>query len=111
MSQHIVCLKRDKSDDLVRVQLGWDKPFETFYMVVFEESPIGQEEDEEKIVYSNCDDPRSTGQELDYFKRVAIELGCDIPDAMWRAAYQDREFNVVNKTVFYTPQGNVVEPF
>ncbi|MGG5276329.1 hypothetical protein [Pseudomonas syringae pv. coryli] len=113
MSQHIVCLQRENSESRVRVQLGWDRPFSVFYMVVFEEPTAGTDADEyeEKILYSNCDDPRSAGRELDYFKQVAIALGCNVPDVMWRAAYQDREFDVVNKTVFYTPQGDLIEPF
>jgi hypothetical protein len=82
-----------------------------FYLVVFAEPPAGHQYDEDRIVYSNLDDPLSSGKELGYFKTVAMKLGCEVPDSMWRAAYQDREFNVVNKTVFYSPNGDVVEPF
>lgn len=111
MSQHFVCLERGGGRGLVRVQLGWDKGMSDFYLVVFEEPPAGHQFDEDRIVYSNLDDPASVGKELDYFKTVAIKLGCEVPDFMWRAAYQDREFNVVNKTVFYSPKGDVIEPF
>ncbi|RBB97328.1 hypothetical protein C3E97_028115 [Pseudomonas sp. MWU12-2115] len=111
MSQHIVRLEREGGRGQVRVQLGWDKPMSDFYLVVFEEPPEGQEFDEDRIVYSNLDDPNSIGKELGYFKTVAIKLGCEVPDLMWRAAYQDRDFNVVNKTVFYSQAGNIVEPF
>lgn len=109
MSQHIVCVPCAKSNGLVRVQLGWDKPMAEFYLVVFAEPPAGQQYSDERIIYSNLDDPRSHAQELSYFKGVVRELGCDVPESMWRAAYQDREFNVVNKTVFYSQSGDVVE--
>lgn len=111
MSQHIVCLQRVDSSDSVRVMLGWDKPLEEFYLVIFEEPPVGQTYDEDRIVYSNLDDQRSVGEGLSYFKEVAMKLGCNVPDSMWRAAYQDREFNVVNKIVHYSPNGDVIERF
>jgi hypothetical protein len=109
MSQHIVCLESICGP--VRVQLGWDKPLLEFYMVVFEEPPVGQEFEEDRIVYSNEDDRTSEGQELAYYKKIASSLGCEVPECMWRAVYQDREFNVVNKTVYYSPTGDVVQMF
>jgi hypothetical protein len=111
MSQHIVCLQSETASGLVRVQLGWDKPLLEFYLTVFAEPPAGQYYNEDRLVYCNLDDPHAPGQELDYFKTIAAKLGCKVPDCMWRAAYQDREFNVVNKTVYYSPHGDVVEPF
>ena len=83
-----------------------------FYLVVFVEPPFGQNPDYPKFVYSSLDDRQADGkQDLGYFKRVAVQLGCDIPDALWRAAYQDRELNVVNKVSYYSPTGEVTEPF
>lgn len=112
MSQHIISLPCQASGRLARIQLGWDKPMAEFYLVVFEEPPLGQELDEDKRVYSSLDDPQAQGQQdLAYFKAVAAELGCDIPEALWRAAYQDCEFNVVNKICYYSPSGVPVEPF
>ncbi len=32
MSQHIVCVRCEQSNGLVRVQLGWDKPMAEFYL-------------------------------------------------------------------------------
>ena len=60
---------------------------------------------------AHFDDPSSGGKELDYYREIAQGLGCNVPDSMWRAAYQDREFNVVNKVVFYSSTGAVVEPY
>ncbi|RMN08405.1 MULTISPECIES: hypothetical protein [Pseudomonas syringae group] len=111
MSQHFVCLHCEKINGPVRVQIGWDRPFSEFYMVVLEEPPAGQDFEWDKIVYSNDYDPTSHAKDLDYYKSIASLLGCEVPDVMWRAVYQDREFNVVNKTVFYSPDGDVVEPF
>lgn len=120
MSQHIICVPCEKSGGLVRIQLGWDKPMSEFYLVVLVERPEGQELDEEddedksedEIVYSSLDDRLAAGQQdLGYFKAVAVKLGCDVPEALWRAAYQDREFNVINKIRHYSPTGEMVEPF
>ena len=110
MSQHIAQLECEKVGGHVRVQLGWDKPLAEFYLVVIAESDA-QCDNEEGIVYSNLDDLHSRGQELDYFKAIASNLGFEVPDAMWRAAYQDREVNAVNKTVFYSPDGEVVDSY
>ena len=112
MSQHIPTVPCTKFGGPVRVQLGWDKPMSEFYLVVFVEPPVGQELDDTKVVYSSLDDREADGQQdLGYFKEVAVQLGCDIPDSLWRAAYQDREFNVVNKVIYYSPTGEVAEPF
>lgn len=72
MSQHIVCVPCAKSNGLVRVQLGWDKPMAEFYLVVFAEPPAGQQYSDERIIYSNLDDPRSHAQELGYFKGGSV---------------------------------------
>jgi len=112
MSQHIISVQSKKSGGLVRIQLGWDKPMSEFYLVVFVEPPVGQQLDENKIVYSSLDDRLADGQQdLGYFKAVAVQLGCDLPEHLWRAAYQDREFNIVNKVRHYSPTGEMVEPF
>lgn len=111
MSQHFVCLHCVKTNGNVRVQLGWDKPLSEFYLVVLQEPPAGQHFEEDQVVYSNLDDPRSADKDLAYYKSIATLLGCKVPGVMWRAAYQDREFNVVNKSVFYAADGAVVEPY
>lgn len=110
MSQHIVRLESKKLRGPVRIQLGWDKPLAEFYLVIFTDPACGSKVEEE-LVYSNLDDPSSDGKELGYYREIAQGLGCNVPDSMWRAAYQDREFNVVNKVVFYSSTGAVVEPY
>lgn len=106
MSQHIISVPCAKSGGLVRIQLGWDKPMAEFYLVVFVEPPVGQHLDETQIVYSSLDDRPAQGQQdLGYFRAIAIQLGCVVPEALWRAAYLDREFNVVNKICHYLPTG------
>lgn len=112
MSQHIITVPCKTFKGPVRIQLGWDKPMSEFYLVVFVEPPVGQQLDDTKIVYSSLNDLRADGQQdLGYFKGVAVQLGCDIPEGLWRAAYQDREFNIVNKVHYYSPTGEVAEPF
>lgn len=110
MSQHIVRLKCEKAGGHVRLQLGWDKPLAEYYLVVFAEADA-QCDNEEGLVYSNLDDSRSRGQDLEYFKATARNLGCEVPEVMWQAAAEDRKVNAVNKIVFYSPAGEVVEPY
>lgn len=109
MSKHIISVHSKKAEGPVRIQLGWDKPMSEFYLVVFVEPPEGQEFDDTKIVYSSLDDRNADGQQdLGYFKGIAVQLGCDVPEALWRAAHQDSEFNVVNKIHYYSPTGEVI---
>lgn len=111
MSHHFVLLEREGEKGLARVELGWDRPLHEFYLVIFEEPPAGQQDNAKRIVYSNLDDPSSVGVELDYFKKIAIKLGFKVPDSMWRAAYQDQQHNVVNKSTYYSPNGDVIKAF
>lgn len=111
MSQHHIRLNSLQADGLVRIQLGWDKPLAHFYMVVFAEEGTPCD-DPEGMIYSNLFDEASDQvQDLGYFKAVAHQLGCEIPETIWRAVYQDSEFNAVNKIVYYSAAGEVVEPF
>ena len=117
MSQHIALLECGKAQDQVRVQLGWDKPMAEYYLVVFAEEDIesddeeGEPSPEEVVVYSNLDDPRGSRRGLDYFRKVADYLGCEIPEVMWQEAYADRESNVINRIVYYSASGEVIDPF
>lgn len=80
-------------------------------MVVFAEEGTPCD-DPEGIIYSNLyDGDAGQVQDLAYFKAVASRLGCEIPDTLWRAVYQDSELNVVNKMVYYSAAGEIVEPF
>ena len=111
MSQHHIRLNCRQANGLVRVQLGWDKPMAQFYMVVLaaEETLCA---DPEGIIYSNLyDEATDQAQDLGYFKAVACQLGCEIPESLWRAVYQDAEFNAVNKIVYYSATGEVVDSF
>lgn len=106
MSQHIITIPCTALDGLVRIQLGWDKPMSEFYLVVFEEPPAGRPFDDTKIIYSSVNDHKAQGQQdLGYFKAIAVQLGCIIPENLWRAAYLDREHNIVNKIYIYDARG------
>lgn len=109
MSQHIVSTPSEIIGDLVWVQLGWDKPFSEFYMVIFANVPDAAYYDEGEVIYSNELDPTGSGQGLDYFKGIAAKLGCDIPQSLWIAAEGDKALNVVNRTVFYSEIGEEIE--
>ncbi|OEC65671.1 hypothetical protein A7D21_32845 [Pseudomonas sp. AP19] len=110
MSQHFVKLYHAQSNCLVRVQLGWDRPLQGFYMVVEKDSVEGLDDCDEGIVYSNLDDVGHPS-DLAHFKEIASKLSVQIPDVMWRAAYLDSQHNAVNKQVFYSLDGDVVAPF
>lgn len=111
MSQHIVKSLCKALNIPAVIQLGWDKPLAEFYLVVFHEPPAGHSYDEGEVIYSSVSDPNGSGKGLEYFKEIAATLGCDIPSILWRSAYQDSQFNVVNKTTYYSPHGEVISPF
>lgn len=109
MSQHFVKFFHTQSSCLVRVQLGWDRPLQGFYMVVDKERE-GIDDGDESIVYSNLDDVGHPS-DLAHFKVIASQLSLQVPDVMWRAAYLDSQHNAVNKQVFYSLAGEVVAPY
>ncbi|MDZ5605210.1 hypothetical protein SJI00_20775 [Pseudomonas sp. RP23018S] len=109
MSQHIVKASLGTGGGLVWIQLGWDKPLSEFYMVIFEDVPGAEHYDEGRVIYSNELDPNGSRQGLDYFMVIASMLGCDIPRSLWVAAEADKALNVVNRTVFYSRAGEVIE--
>lgn len=109
MSQHIILVSSKIISASVWIQLGWDKPMSEFYMVVFENLPGAAFYDEGNVLYSNSLDPNGSGKDLDYFKELASRLGLDVPESLWTAAREDKSSNVVNRTVFYSPEGCEIE--
>lgn len=110
MSQHYLKVYHAQSSCSVRVQLGWDRPLQGFYMVVVKDGEEGLDVFDEGIVYSNLDDVGHP-PDLAHFKAIASKLSLQIPDVMWRAAYLDSQHNSINKQVFYNLDGDLVSPF
>jgi hypothetical protein len=108
MSQHIFSMFHVPSQCKVRVQIGWDRPMQTFYMVVEKFDIDSLPDDDEGLVYSNLDDDGHPTHEIGYFREVAKQHEIRVPDVIWRNAYADSERNVGNKTVFYDCSGNVL---
>lgn len=110
MSQHFLKFFHERSGCDVRIQLGWDRPLQGFYLVALKEDQDSLPDDDDGVVYSNLNDVGHP-KDLSIFKRVSNQLGFPIPDVMWRAAYLDSQHNAVNKQVFYAADGRVVAPF
>ena len=91
MSQHIFEQKSTIDGDTYRVQMGWDKPLQRFYCVMW----VLPEVDE--AIYSNVYDS-TPNQTLWYLEKQVIEYGLTIPDGMLLEIIQDERDNVVNKT-------------
>jgi hypothetical protein len=96
MSQHK--FKTSVNDIPFLVLIGWDRPMQGFFLVVYER--------DEKMVYSNLLDPElvDTGgycHYLTYFEEVIEDLGICLPVEITEAVQTDAFNNMGNKTVFY----------
>lgn len=94
MSKHF--FKAETVDGLLQVQMGWDKPTQNFYCVVFK---LEDEEREslttwEEPIYSNLNEPP---QSLEYYVSVCSKLGLNIPEDMVNTILWDCEFDIVNE--------------
>ncbi|MBM5458535.1 hypothetical protein H8F21_13280 [Pseudomonas sp. P66] len=110
MSQHYLKFFHERSGCDVRVQLGWDRPLQGFYMVALKENQDALPDGDDGVVYSNLYDVGHTA-DLTHYKEVSKQLDFPIPDVMWRAAYLDFQHNAVNKQVFYDLEGRLVDPY
>lgn len=110
MSQHSLKFYHEPTACVVRVQLGWDKPLQGFYMVALKEDQEDLADDDEGVVYSNLYDVGHPSCQS-HFRDIAKSLGFPVPEAMWRGAYSDSQYNVSNQHAFYDLSGNLVDPF
>ena len=110
MSQHFVKFIHGPLKCEVLVQLGWDRPLQGFYLIAQKVETPHTSDADEGFIYENlsdCGHPKT----LERFKAVSKELGLQIPDVMWRNAYQDSQLQVVNQQKFYDIKGNLIAPF
>jgi hypothetical protein len=107
VSQHIFFPFHNQSQCKVRVQIGWDRPLQVYYMVVMKADLESLPDDDEGVIYSNLYDTDNP-TEIAQFRAIAERLGLAVPDVIWRNAYADSERNIVNRTVFYDLAGNEV---
>lgn len=90
MSQHTFKQKSTIDGDTYSVMMGWDKPMQGFYCVMF----VLPELDEP--IYSNLYDSHPN-QTLWYYEKLVMEYGLTIPEGMLLEIVQDERDNVVNK--------------
>lgn len=107
MSQHIFFPFHEPSRCKVRVQIGWDRPLQVYYMVVMKADLDNLPPDDEGVVYSNLYDEGAPSQLAD-FKAIAERLEITVPDVIWRNAYADAERQVCNRVVYYDLAGGEV---
>ena len=87
MSQRIYLGKSADSSRVVKVVLGYDRPLNYVFCVVYQGH--GREE---TILYSNLDDPRAgiSQQDVNYYRPILKELGISLPEVIFSAVRQDQ---------------------
>ena len=74
----------------VRIQIGWDKPLQGFYLVVLDLN-------NDVYLYSNLEETESHPPVLDSFLDKLKVLGIELPDEIISAVLSDKQNNAVNK--------------
>ncbi len=99
MSKHY--FKTDTAGGLLQAEMGWDKPLQMFYCVIwrFEDEERESLSTWEEPLYSNLNEP--LGQSLDYYLSVCKQHGIDIPLEMANAIIVDKNNNTVNEERFW----------
>lgn len=104
MSQHFY--NADVDGLPVLVQMGWDKPLQRFYLVVFRVEEDGEADD---VLYSNIDDCGAQAvQALGYFVSLLDQIGIQVPAAILAEVEHDKRYNLVNRVVSYAADGSVI---
>lgn len=102
MSQHVFFTEFKGAP--ARVQMGWDRPLQCFYLVV----QLLNEPDERKAYpYSNLDDPGAEDCDLNYFSKKLKALGITVPETMFFETALDRCFNVGNRRMTHAADGTM----
>jgi hypothetical protein len=86
----------------VNVLLGWDRPMQCVFMVIFE--PIYRDP-AVKIIYSYLKDDKSQGQRIDYYAGKLKELGIVVPQQMLFEVIEDCANDVGNRYCEYRVNG------
>lgn len=88
----------------VRIQAGWDRPMQQYYLIVelVEPTAADSDADEEGYLYSNLADAGASGcRDFAYFERRLTDLGLQVPPALLEAVRADCAGNVSNRDVIY----------
>ncbi|WP_396334093.1 hypothetical protein [Burkholderia anthina] len=86
----------------VRIQAGWDRPLQQYYLIVEILNPAEADAEEDGYLYSNLSDQGAWGcRDLSYFERKLTELGLIVPSALLDGVRADCANNVSNRNVTY----------
>lgn len=115
MSQHIY--PATIRNHAVWVQLGWDRPLQTHYLVIEYVDPPTSDADSasDGFVYSNLDDPKlardpQLAGDLGYFAQVLVAHGLTPFENVMNEVRKDRAHNVGNRVVKYDAHGTALQP-
>lgn len=97
----------------VTVLLGWDRPLGHLFMVV-ELDPLDGEvpcepEDAGLCLYSYLQERDAFTKDQDHYKRKLVELGIQVPEAMWAQVDLDRRMDIGNRWARYAADGTFIE--
>ncbi|MDX2504577.1 MAG: hypothetical protein QNL62_08895 [Gammaproteobacteria bacterium] len=97
----------------LRVQIGWDKPMQWFYCVVY---PLIVEDGNtvtDEPVYSNLYEDNPKQCDLNYFLELLLErFEIKLPEDMIECVKQDQKHNIVNRgPLFHTVESNYSKSF
>ena len=88
----------------VRVTLGWDRPVQHYYLTV-------EYLDADRYVYSNLQERKPFGFNLDDYRSKLETLGIAVPQSMFVQAQKDRADNAANRYVTHGEDGTFSEHF
>lgn len=92
----------------VKVVMGWDRPLAYFFMTVMllEGCVARSDEDEDDdVLYSNLDQSRPFGLDLDDLRGALDELGITVPESMFDEVESDAIHNVGNRFMTHQADG------
>ena len=111
MSQHFFDAKFGAQK--LRVQMGWDKPLQWFYCVVYPLIVENGETVTDEPIYSNLSEDSPKQCDLDYFLALLWDrFEIKVSDDMIECVKQDQQHNIVNRgPIFHTSESNHSESF
>ncbi len=92
MSQHYC--RTSMNNKPVEVLMGWDRPLQGFFMVIFDLSSPKAMED---MIYSNLNERNPYPKVLDPFANKLEEMGIQVPKTMLEEVEEDKSFDAGNK--------------
>ena len=98
MSQHIF-KEKNLSGEMLYIQMGFDSPMDWYYMTIFSMTDEGKAE---KLKWSNLDHDSPESLTLDYFERVLLKMGIEVPNSIIENIEKDKQARQMNNRVDYS---------